>query len=230
MVAGLLSQAPKINADEDTVVINNQASYTVSLNNAKGIGIFELSFTFDSDYLDADSITVAPLNGFGLGIYAPLKLEYIGLGIWKGTVKYMYLNGGFVGVDGPLDVLKISGKAVNTGTAAVTLSSFSASGDNGTSAGVMPSLIMKPVAETVIGSKPAVYSKYDLNKDGAIDELDLLYLVYFYQWTDRDPGWDTADLYGVFAKDCDFQVNGKIDLADMIELVANYGAYDPYMY
>ena len=71
-------------------------------------------------------------------------------------------------------------------------------------------------------------NKYDLNKDGSIDETDILYLVYFYQWNDRDAGWDTVDLYGIFAKDCDFQVNGKVDLADMIELTANYGIYDPY--
>ena len=73
-----------------------------------------------------------------------------------------------------------------------------------------------------------MYSKYDLNQDGSIDETDLLYLIYFYQWNDRDPGWATDGLYGVNAKDCDFQVNGKVDLADMIELTANYGAYDPY--
>ena len=67
-----------------------------------------------------------------------------------------------------------------------------------------------------------MYSKYDLDKKGSIDDNDLLYLIYFYQWTDRDAGWDTEDLYGVYAKDCDFQINGRIDLADMIELVANY--------
>ena len=219
-----------IRADAADVVVNNKASYTVSLDNTKGVGIVELSFTFDGYALDKDSITVTPLNGFTQGIYPDLAFQYLGSGIWKGTVKYMYLpsGGGYVKADGPLDILKISGTAIDIGSATVTITGFSVSGNNGTGVGPMLSQIRIADATATIGSKPAVYSKYDLNKDGSIDETDLLYLVYFYQWNDRDVGWDTADLYGIFAKDCDFQINGKVDLADMIELTANYGIYDPY--
>jgi hypothetical protein len=215
----------RIRADEDAVAINNSVPYTVSLSMTKGVGIFELSFTFDDYILDRNSIVVTPLNGFVPIVTDPVPVfQYIGLGIWKCTVKYMYP--GYVGVDGPLDVLKISGTAIDTEPATIKLTSFFASGDTGIDIGPMPSLILVDEATTIIGSKPAVYSKYDLNKDGSIDETDLLYLIYFYQWTDRDPGWNTEDLYGIFAKDCDFQVNGRIDLADMIELIANYGTYD----
>jgi hypothetical protein len=222
-----------IRADEANVVVNNPASYTVSLDNAKGAAIVELSFTFDGYAMDKDSITATPLNGFTTGIYPSLpSFQYMGAGIWKGTVKYMYLpsGGGYIKVDGPLDILKISGTAIGDGSATVTLTDFTVQGDNGAGVGPMPSQIRAAEATTAIGAKPAAYSKYDLNKDGSIDETDLLYLVYFYQWNDRDPDdvWNTSDLYGVFAKDCDFQVNGKVDLADMIELTANYGAYNPF--
>ena len=217
----------EIRADAN-VIVNNPASYTVALTNAKGVGAFELNFTFDGDILDKDSITATPLNGFNTGIFSGLTFEYIGAGFWKGTVKYMYLNNRFVDADGPLDVLKISGKAIATGPATITLTGFAASGDNGDGVGPIPSQILTAEATVIVGGKQPVYSKYDLNKDGSIDETDLLYLIYFYQWNDRDPGWATDGLYNVFAKDCDFQVNGKVDLADMIELTANYGVYDPY--
>ena len=215
-----------IRADEANVVVNNPVSYTVSLDKPKGAGVVELSFTFDGYVLDKDSIAVTPLNGFDPGVFPGLSLQYIGSGVWQGTVKYMcpgYVNG-----DGPLDILKISATAIATGPATVTLTGFAASGDNGAGLGPIPSQIGTAAATVIIGAKPAVYSKYDLNQDGSIDETDLLYLIYFYQWNDRDPGWATDGLYGVYAKDCDFQVNGKVDLADMIELTANYGAYDPY--
>jgi hypothetical protein len=212
-----------IRSNESDVVINNPASYIVSLEKATGVGEFEVRFTFDGFVLDRNSITATPLNGFTSGINPGLSFQYLGQDMWEGYVKYMYLEADrFVDSDSPLDVLKISGTAISTGRAKVALTSFSAWGDTGEGLGKMQSFIDKADATTNIGLKPPVYSKYDLNKDGVVDELDLLYLIYFYQWTDRDPGWDTEDLYGVFAKDCDFQVNGRIDLADMIELIANY--------
>jgi hypothetical protein len=227
-VSSQLINVASIRADEANVIVNNPASYTVSLENAKGAGAFELSFTFDGYILDKNSIVVTPLNGFALGIYPDLTFNYLGSGIWEGVVKYMYLADRFVSTNNPLDILKISSKAIDTVPATVTLTSIEVLGDTGTGVGIMPSSIKTAEATVAIGSKPPVYSKYDLNKDGSIDETDLLYLIYFYQWTDRDPGWGTEDLYGIFAKDCDFQVNGRIDLADMIELIANYGTYDPY--
>ena len=218
-----------IRADVADVIVNNQASYTVSLANAKGTGIAELSFTFSDDVLDKDSVYVTPMNNFSSGIF-PSSLQYLGSGMWEYTVKYMYIpsGGGYVNTNDPIDAFRIYGTAIATGPAKVTLTGFAASGDNGAGVGALSSVIKAPEATANIVSKPAVYSKYDLNKDGSIDENDLLYLIYFYQWTDRDAGWDTEDIYGIFAKDCDFQVNGKIDLADMIELTANYGSYDPF--
>ena len=211
---------------EPSAIVNNPASYIVSLANAKGLGVVELSFTFSDEVLDKDSLTVTPQSSFTSGIFSGLTFKYLGSGIWEGTVKYMYPNN--IDVYTSLDICKISATAITTGPATITLADFSAQGDNGDGMGIMPSQIKVAAATVDVGGKPAKYSKYDLNKDGSIDETDLLYLIYFYQWNDRDAGWATDDLYGVCANDCDFQVNGKVDLADMIELTANYGAYDPY--
>jgi hypothetical protein len=224
------SRTASIKANDAGAIINDSVSYTVYLDNPKGVGICELKFLVDDKFFDIPSIVTTPLNGFGRGAFDDLSFEYKGSGIWEGTVKYMYIpfGGGYVGVDNPLAVFTISGTAISTGQATITLSDYKASGDTGKGIGNFLALIRIPEASIPIASKPAVYSKYDLNKDGSIDGTDLLYLVYFYQRNDREPSWDTEDLYGVFAKDCDFQVNGRIDLADMIELIANYGVYDPF--
>jgi len=217
----------EISADNASGIVNTPASYTVALTNVKGVGSVELSFMFDGEILDKDSIALTPQSGFVIDLLNPAPVfQYVDQGIWKCTAKFMYM--GFVGADGPLDVVKISGTAIKTGPATVTITGFAASGDNGDGVGPIPSQILTAAATVTVGGKQPVYSKYDLNKDGSIDETDLLYLIYFYQWNDRDPGWATDGLYNVFAKDCDFQVNGKVDLADMIELTANYGVYDPY--
>ena len=216
-----------IRANDANVIINNPASYTVSMINATGAGVVELSFVFDGEVLAKDSIAVTPKSGFIAHMLEPAPVfTYLGAGMWECAVKLMYLNN--VKTNNPLDAVVISGTVIDYEPAVVTLTGFAASGDNGAGMGAMPSIIVAPVATVTVGAKPPLYSKYDLNQDGVIDEIDLLYLIYFYQWNDRDPGWATDGLYGVYAKDCDFQVNGKVDLADMIELTANYGPYDPF--
>jgi len=216
-----------IRANEASVIINDPASYTVSVMNATGAGVVELSFVFDGEVLAKDSIAVTPKNGFIPHMLEPAPVfTYLGAGMWQCDAKFMYLNN--VKTNNLIDAVVISGTAIDYGPAVVTLTGFVASGDNGAGMGAMPSVIKSAEASVTVVGKPAQYSKYDLNQDGVIDEIDLLYLIYFYQWNDRDPGWATDDLYGVCAKDCDFQVNGKVDLADMIELTANYGPYDPY--
>jgi len=208
-----------IGSDEATMAVNAPASYTVSLSNAKGVGVVTLSFTTDGRYLDLTSATA--LNGFS--IVDPLSWEYIGGQVWKGTVK-LYCPS-FVQNSDPLDVLRISGVARDfIGETTVTLVDFTVTGDiNGYSA-TMPSEIMTAVATASI---VPVYSKYDLNHDGRIDELDLAIVVYYYLANDLEADWEVVKFDIASAKDCDVAVNGRVDLADMIEVIANYcDSYD----
>ncbi|MCL2163178.1 MAG: dockerin type I domain-containing protein, partial [Oscillospiraceae bacterium] len=64
--------------------------------------------------------------------------------------------------------------------------------------------------------------KYDLNHDGKIDELDLAIVVYYYLANDLEADWEVVKFDIASAKDCDVAVNGRVDLADMIEVIANY--------
>jgi len=71
-------------------------------------------------------------------------------------------------------------------------------------------------------SKAPVYSKYDLNHDGAIDELDLSIAIYFYLKTRQEPGWDTVKYDIATAKDADVTGDNIVNLADLIEISANF--------
>jgi len=203
-----------IRADESAVAANAPASYAVSLTNAKGAGVVTLSFTADSRYLDLNNATA--LNGFT--ILEPLAWEYVGSQLWKGTVK-LYCPG-FVQSDDPLDVLRVGGVARGfLGDTTVTLTDISVTGDVDGFSGARLALIK--TAEAAASIVPA-YSKYDLNHDGRIDEFDLAIVVFYYLANDLDADWDVVKFDIASAKDCDVAHNGRVDLADMIEVIANY--------
>ncbi|MCL2164740.1 MAG: hypothetical protein FWH55_10215 [Oscillospiraceae bacterium] len=203
-----------IRADEPAIAVNNPASYIVSLSNVKGAGVVTLSFTADSRYLDLNS--AAALNGFS--ILNPLAWEYVGGQLWKGTVK-LYCPG-FVNADGPLDVLRVSGTARDLlGDTAVTLTDVSVTGNADGFSGALQCVIVSAEAATSIVPS---YSKYDLNHDGRIDELDLAIVVFYYLANDLESDWDLVKFDIASAKDCDVARNGRVDLADMIEVIANY--------
>ncbi|MCL2164369.1 MAG: hypothetical protein FWH55_08265 [Oscillospiraceae bacterium] len=205
-----------IRSDDASVAVNSPASYTVSLENAKGAGVVTLSFTADSRYLDLASATA--LNGFT--ILDPLAMEYVGGQMWKGTVKLYCPN--FVQSNDPLDVLRINGVTSDlSGDTTVALTGFIATGDAQGYSGAMSCAIRTAEAVTSIVTK-TVFSKYDLNHDGRIDELDLAIVVYYYLANDLEADWDVVKFDIASARDCDVAVNGRVDLADMIEVIANY--------
>ncbi|MCL2165337.1 MAG: hypothetical protein FWH55_13355 [Oscillospiraceae bacterium] len=205
-----------IRADEATVGINAPASYTVSLSEAKGVGVITLSFTADGRYLDL--YEAIALNGFS--IVEPLAWEYAGAQRWKGTIK-LYCAG-FVQNNDPLDVLKINGAARDLlGDTTVILTDFAVTGDVHGYSGAMPGVIKTADAAISIVTK-TVFSKYDLNHDGKIDELDLAIVVYYYLANDLEADWDVVKFDIASAKDCDVALNGRVDLADIIEVIANY--------
>ncbi|MCL2163174.1 MAG: family 78 glycoside hydrolase catalytic domain [Oscillospiraceae bacterium] len=219
--AGLYTLAD-IRADEAAVAVNTPAAVTVSLSNAKGAGVVTLSFTADGRYLDLTSATA--LNGFT--ILDPLAWEYVGGQLWKGTVK-LYCPG-FVQNNDPLNVLSISGVVRDLlGDTTVTLTDFTVSGDMNGFSGAMPALIKTAEADISVVPKAPVYSKYDLNHDGRIDDLDLAIVVYYYLANDLEADWEEVKFDIASAKDCDVARNGRVDLADMIEVIANYcDSYD----
>ncbi|MCL2165498.1 MAG: hypothetical protein FWH55_14185, partial [Oscillospiraceae bacterium] len=205
-----------IRSDEALAGINSPVSYTVSLTDAIGAGVVSLSFIADSRYLDLPTATA--LNGFT--ILEPLSWEYIGAQLWKGSIKLYCPN--FVQSSDPVDILRISGVTLGLlGNTTVTLSDVKATGDISGYSGDIPCVITVGDATINIVLR-TVFSKYDLNHDGKIDELDLAIVVYYYLANDLESDWAVVKFDIASAKDCDVAVNGRVDLADMIEVIANY--------
>ena len=73
------------------------------------------------------------------------------------------------------------------------------------------------------------FSKYDLNKDSAVDLVDLGVMLLYVGYTKDDPEWDTLVKVigkkgnGITPKDCDINGDGEVDMADLVELIANFG-------
>ena len=141
--------------------------------------------------------------------------------MYKGTVKLMCP--GFVTSGAPLEILKLSGSALSVlGQTTITLTDFMVTGNMDGFSGTMPSMIRTASATTDIVARAPTYSKYDLNQDGKINELDLAIAVFYYLANDLEPDWATVKFDIASAKDCDVAVNGVVDLADLIEIIANY--------
>jgi len=205
------------------VVAESPVSCFVSISNVKDANLVRLSFTVDGTYLDlADAV---PLGGFS--IWKPLTWEDLGDNLWKGAVELM--KPGNISSVSSLDILEIKGVALDKlGSTTVTLTDFSIWGLLDGKSSLLPSEIIKTNASTEVVQKAAVYSKYDLNQDGIIDELDLSIAIYFYLKTSMEPGWDTVKYDIATAKDADVTGDNIVNLADLIEIAANFGAYDPY--
>jgi len=97
-------------------------------------------------------------------------------------------------------------------------------------------LIIGPEAEVAILDWEPVFSKYDLNKgplssdrmSSTVDAIDLSIAVYFYQMRSTDADWETPGFNNVTAKQADVNASGIVNLADLIEIMANYGVYSTF--
>jgi len=216
-----------VDANDETYC-GDPIPYTVSLVNVEDVGTVKLSFTVDTakQSLNLGS-AVTPLNGF---TSLSLKWYDLGGGIWKGTVILMYP--GFVTAAAPLDILTITTKALNTvGDASIEISDLEVTGSLDGLSGFLLSTIAVPQATTSIVDKAPIYSKYDLNHDGKIGILDTNIAVYFYLKGSGSAGWATDKFDLATAQDADVNASGRVDLADLIEIMANYcDSYDLFPY
>ena len=59
-----------------------------------------------------------------------------------------------------------------------------------------------------------VFTIGDINHDGSVDVVDLLYFVDAFGSVTGDANYDA---------DCDFNGDGGVDVVDLLELVENFG-------
>jgi len=78
------------------------------------------------------------------------------------------------------------------------------------------------------GGGSAIYSRYDLNKDGKVNSLDLAICLLYVEYVSGEPYWNSTfkvlDSFGspVFPYMCDFNNDGIVNMADLLLLMANY--------
>jgi hypothetical protein len=202
-----------------SAVKGSPVSYTVSLRNLKDAGVVTLTLTANGTHLDLKDVTA--LNGFSA--LNGIVWEDLGNNIWKGTVKLAYTGDGFLTAAGPLDILTVGGVTRDlVAETTVTLTDIRIAGNVNGSSGTLPSEIETAEATTSVTEEQAVYSPYDLNRDGDIDDLDLNIAVYYYLAKSEDADWTSVRFDTASAEDADVTGDGLVSLADLIEILANY--------
>ena len=210
--------------------VNSAVEYVVSLSALTKAQVVTVTFVADGTYLDLNS--VAALNGFQLfsatGAINGIVWEQLSDGLFQGTVKLLSIdNQNGVTTTDIQNVFTISGAAREiSGETIVRLAGIEItriSEDN--KAYKFAAQFADPSdrdAKSTITEKQPVYSIYDLNRDGKIGDEDLAIAWYYYLMTSTHRDWEVA-LYDVAsAKDADVTGDDIVNLADLIEILANY--------
>jgi len=224
-----------VGASEGSVVINKPVSYTFSLANFTGVNLVSIEFTFDAEYLNFAGVSsLTALNGFSI-MSASISAIY-GSSFYKGEVVLM-APAAFLSSEDALGILRIDGFTKGKiGSALVKLTDITVVGNKSGASGEFACLITVPEAEVSVIDWEPVFSKYDLNKGplssdrltSVVDAIDLSIAVYFYQMRSTDAAWETPGFNGVTAKQADVNASGIVNLADLIEIMANYGVYNTF--
>jgi hypothetical protein len=191
------------------VVVGNDAAYTVSVSDVSKLATVTLQFEVDSAYFSGKSFT--GLNGFDvLGDVTWTQTD----GVWTGRVTLVNFNGGVSSAAGALDIFEMvfASNSKLLGTTDVRLVDAVLSGyDDATAAVYIDSLIATGLVQTVIGQ---YFSRYDVNRDGVVDQLDLTAAQLFFMAKEGDANWNTA-------KAADVNGDGRVDIEDLILILKN---------
>ena|GEM_PF-2854966 len=208
--------------------VSGDIEYTLALWCMENLLNLEIEFTINGDILSGKGIETLT-DGFDA--ISDIKWSYMGDGIWKGAFTVGYTPGGVTTgytAAGRTDLLKIVFSPRGKGSSDLKLTGVKASKlDMGTQMVVnAPVIIDEAIATTNIDR--LTYSKYDLNKDGVIDALDLGIMLLYCGFKEEDAEWATLvkvnDSKGnpVTANMCDVNSDGMIDMLDLIDLFINY--------
>ena len=201
--------------------IGGDVCYTLSIANANNVLNIELEFEIDGSLLSGKGI--AGLNGFG----AMNNILWVkGSGnLWKGTVTLALPSGSTTGLKSknPVDIAQFIFAPKGFGNAVMTLTGAKVVGFDEDTTKYLESTIDNGTATTIIAK-----SKYDLNRDGTVDALDLGIMLLYCGFSVDVAGWDdyikVNDIWGngVAASMCDVNGDGIIDMLDLLDLFIHY--------
>ena len=211
-----------LNLDADTVsYVNDDVVYNLSVSNAKDVLAVELEFTVDGSQLSGKGLEGQ--NGFTS--MNGILWTFAGDGLWKGTVTLALPSGTTSGLtsEAPVDIAKFFYAPKTFGNAAMTITQARVVGLYGDTTNYLIPVIDNGTATTVIAR-----SKYDLNRDGIVDALDLGIMLLYCGFNASAPGWNDLvkvnDKWGngVTAGMCDVNGDGLIDMLDLLDLFIHY--------
>ena len=193
-------------AGDTAAVMGGTASYTVSMNNPEKLTTATFWIEVDSDYLAGGSFE--GLNGFQ--IQNGVRWENTAGSIWAACVTLTRMDGGVSG-DGKLDVLAVTFAVLNKhGMSEIKLAKVLLSGYDESGEVFYPAFAL--MAEPLILEVAMVFSLYDLNKDGIVDQRDLTIAQRHFMAAEGDRGWDTAKI-------ADVNGDGLVDIEDFVMIL-----------
>jgi len=207
-----------------TTHVKDAVEYTLSIKEAVDVLAVDAEFVVDGAMLAASSFET--FNGFS--VLEAIKWTDNGDGTWTGAVRFGYTpeagENGF-STDPYADIAKFVFTSQGVlGEATLELTKLDITGYNADIDTVVffNVIIEEGTGTTIIGNK------YDLSKDGKVDLIDLGIMLLYVGYNSTDPEWDTLiKVYdkngvGITPKDCDINFDDEVDMADVIELMANF--------
>jgi len=199
---------------------------------AKAVNAIEVRVTVNNN-LDFEGVDIKILEAFATLGFEIISMDWddndedairgrLTLGFKTGNMKTEDL-------DGIADILKLTFEAIIPGAgdseiAEVTLNSVILVSHEGNVA----KQVVAYIAEEDATRKSFVYSKYDLNKDGEVDVVDLGVALLATGWNANDVGWNeytvSWDVRGRAITPAMIDVNrdGQVNMLDILDIVSNY--------
>ncbi|MCL1809722.1 MAG: dockerin type I domain-containing protein [Clostridiales bacterium] len=204
--------------------VNSDAVYTLSLTSAADVLTVELEFMVDGSLLSGKGVET--LSGFTA--MNDIMWNYSGNNMWKGTVTLAYPAGSSEGFNAgnTADIAKFVFAPTAIGDATMKITGIKVSGLLDETTQYLDLLLFKGEATTHIDQ--LVFSKYDLNRDNAVDALDLGIMLLYCGFDSDSADWGTLvkvnDSKGkpVTASMCDVNGDGVIDMLDLLDLFIHY--------
>ena len=199
--------------------------YSLALRKAVNVLAVDVEFVVDNEKMTAFGFEA--LNGFAS--LEDIKWNDNGNGTSTGAVRFGYLGKPGFAAEPYEDIAKFVFLPTGVlGEANFTITKIAVTGldenANDGAGGVVfyEVIIEEDSATTLIGNV------YDLNKDGAVDLIDLGIMLLYAGYSENDLEWDTLSMtvdslgVAIMPKNCDVTGDGEVSMADLVELLANF--------
>ena len=206
------ASVPTISLSGDaSVIIGETGDFVVTVANMEKLATATLWFEVDGTYFENPEST--GLNEF-FSVAGPIDWTQNGDSTWIGRVTLYNLDG--VDVTGALDIFKMVLRSKGVlGDSSVKLIDYKLSGYDEDGKAVWIDAVTGLVSiESSVTNAPTVYSKYDINRDGKVDQLDLTTAQKYFAADDTDADWDISKI-------ADVNEDGCVDIADFILILNN---------